>query len=58
MIGLHCDNDGCQTWASRNMALESGFLIVNELGAQESHFCSHDCLITHYAKRAPLEEAP
>jgi len=54
-----CDRDGCDSYQHQARA-RAGWLSVVELGHDDRlwHFCSTDCLLMHFGRRAPGEEIP
>lgn len=54
MLATHCDRDGCDTWQRVDTDIrDPAWLTVREQGTDQ-HFCSADCLLAHYGRRAPL----
>lgn len=49
-----CDRDGCDTFQRQERA-RSGWLTVFEVGPRDDpwHFCSADCLLLFFGRRAP-----
>lgn len=53
MIALHCDADGCDTWATRDMAERAGFLTVTNGPDAIADLCGWDCLLRYAAAHEP-----
>lgn len=60
MWARHCDGPDCDTWQLDGNGLPDTFFTVTSgiSGPAESHFCSADCLLKHFAKYEPMETIP
>ena len=53
-LARHCDGLNCDTWQRLDSEIRQDWIDVSEEGEQ-THFCSADCLLLFYARRAPEE---
>lgn len=58
-LALHCDADGCDSWARHYTNAAADFVSLVDVGTEMSagHFCSLDCCMKWCAaKSEPTEE--